>query len=151
MHLRYVKTRSDAIEPRYATVGAACFDLFSPLGWNPAALRQGGEKVVIPTGLAVDIPTGHGLFIFSRSGHGFNFDTRLSNCVGIIDSDYRGEVKVSLVRDSLLGEDGEPLRIIPGRTAIAQACVLPLARVAFTEVDELDETERGAGGFGSTS
>lgn len=83
--------------------------------------------------------------IYSRSGHGFNNSVRLSNCVGIIDSDYRGEIKVSLTHDSICGKldvkDGD---------RIAQAEITLMYRTSFTVVEDISETTRGAGGFGST-
>lgn len=132
--------------PTYATDGSGCFDLY---GTNlyPITVRE-GWPVIIGTGIEVEIPHGHGMFILSRSGHGFNFDTRLANCVGFIDSDYRGEIKVKLTADEQRDE-APPLTIAPG-DRIAQACILPVPRVRFNEVMALSETLRGAGGFGST-
>lgn len=85
---------------------------------------------------------------FSRSGHGFKHNVRLANCVGVIDSDYRGSVKVKLIADAT-PDDSPGLVIKPG-DRVAQALVLPVPRVVFEEVAALSETERGAGGFGST-
>lgn len=127
--------------PRYATDGSGCFDLFGIEGVQVAH----GETVEIDTGLIFEIPEGHVMLIFSRSGHGFKSDTRLSNCVGVIDSDYRGSVKVKLRMD----EQHDPLILLHGR-AIAQGIILPFPRVAFLEVDKLSDTARGAGCFGST-
>jgi dUTP pyrophosphatase len=84
------------------------------------------------------------MLIFSRSGHGFKDALRLSNCVGVIDSDYRGEVMVSL------RADGEACPKIRTGDRIAQAMILPVPAVEFEEVEDLTETARGAGGFGST-
>lgn len=99
------------------------------------------------TGLCFEIPKGYGLFIFSRSGHGFKENTRLSNCVGVIDSDYRGEVKVKFCRDD--DKQSPHDYPFPGER-IAQAVLLRLPKVEFEEVKEIDETERGENGFGST-
>ena len=88
------------------------------------------------------------MLVFSRSGHGFNHAVRLANSVGVIDSDYRGEVKVKLACDDC-PDDEPPLKINPG-DRIAQAMVLPIPRVEFEEVTELSATARGQGGFGST-
>lgn len=139
------KLRSGAIEPKYATLGAACFDLFVPADAGEHWL-QPGETAVIATALSFEIPVGHVMLVFSRSGHGFNYDTRLANCVGVIDSDYRGEVMVKLTRD---GECGEEL-CIRGGDRIAQAMVIPIPNIAFITVDELSDTARGTGGLGST-
>lgn len=129
----------NAIVPQYSTAGAMCFDLFA---MEDATVV---ETYVFATGLKFEIPEGHGMFIFSRSGHGFKHDTRLSNCVGVIDSDYRGEVRVKLRNDS---SDGV-LRIKRG-DAIAQACIMPVERISFVSTDNLSQTWRGENGFGST-
>lgn len=144
MKLKVKKLHPAAILPKYATDGAACFDLHAvePDEWAiyptvPATIR---------TGLAFEIPAGFVMLIFSRSGHGFKHDTRLANCVGVIDSDYRGEVMVRLSRDS---SQAQPLSVKEG-DRIAQAMVVPYPRVEFIEADSLTDTERGDGGFGST-
>ena len=132
--------------PTYATDGSGWFDLYS-INTLPRLVQE-GHPVVFDTGLAFEIPPGYGMFILSRSGHGFNFDTRLANCVGCIDSDYRGEIKVQLTCD-VERDEGMPMSVMPG-ARIAQACILPIPRVSFEFVDELGETARGKGGFGST-
>ena len=132
--------------PTYATDGSGCFDLY---GTNlHSVIVNEGWPVVIGTGLEVEIPKGYGMFILSRSGHGFKFDTRLANCVGFIDSDYRGEIMVKLTAD-VERDEAAPLVISPG-DRIAQACILPVPRIGFNVVQSLSETARGAGGFGST-
>lgn len=146
MNLNIKKLSPLAKMPTYATDGSGWFDLYSTN--QVALLVQEGWPVEVGTGLAFEIPPGHGMFILSRSGHGFKFDTRLSNCVGCIDSDYRGEVKVKLICD-VEREDAMPMSIMPG-DRVAQACILPIPRVSFSFVDELGETARGTGGFGST-
>lgn len=83
-----------------------------------------------------------------RSGHGFKFATRLANCVGVIDSDYRGEVAVRLTADQM-PEHEAPLMVSPG-DRVAQAIIVPFPRVAFEWAETLSETDRGASGFGST-
>ena len=85
------------------------------------------------------------MLVYSRSGHGFKHDTRLANCVGVIDSDYRGELMVKLTYDG--AEDGPFIE--PG-DRIAQAMIVPVSQVSFDVVDELSDTVRGSGGFGST-
>jgi dUTP pyrophosphatase len=137
------KLHPDAKVPRYASAGAACFDLHAIVSGEPKTV---GDSASFRTGLSFEIPPGHVMMIFSRSGHGFNADTRLSNCVGIIDPDYRGEVAVKLRRDSF---GGSALAVSNG-DRIAQAIVLPYPHVEFEVVEELSATERGAGGFGST-
>jgi dUTP pyrophosphatase len=131
--------------PAYATEGAACFDLEAYVPDDVLLVEQ-GRPVVVDTGLAFAVPKGYVMKIYSRSGHGFNLDTRLANCVGIIDSDYRGEVKVKLTCDSPYGRT----LLVKHGDRIAQAMVEPVPFVQFQEADELDDTARGAAGFGST-
>lgn len=132
--------------PEYATEGAGAFDLTfleTTDGYLTAAVRR-GFPVTCRTGIAVQIPAGFSLLILSRSGHGFNHDVRLANCVGLIDSDYRGEILVKLTTD------GAPFNVRSG-ARIAQAVLIHTPQVgAFELVENLDSTERGAGGFGST-
>ena len=137
--------------PVYATDGSGCFDLFATTvdGYSSiGALVHDGYPIECNTGLAFEIPPGHVMLVYSRSGHGFNHAVRLANCVGVIDSDYRGEVKVMLTCDNDQ-DDAPPLKVNPG-DRIAQALVLPFPRVVFEEVTELSATARSQGGFGST-
>ena len=137
------KLHQDAIVPTYATDGSACFDLYA----IESDFIVGGNKSIIGTGLSFEVPECHAMLIFSRSGHGFNHGARLSNCVGVIDSDYRGEVKIKLTLD----EEKEDDVSIDTESAIAQGMIVELPSIELTEVtEELSETERGAGGFGST-
>ena len=103
-----------------------------------------GNSANIPIGLAVEIPAGHVMMIFSRSGHGFKNSVRLSNATGVIDSDYRGPLAVSL------HNDGRARFHVRHGERIAQALVLPIPTVSIEEVETLTDTARGAGGFGST-
>lgn len=139
--------------PEYATDGSACFDIRCYLedeggsrSWE-RVLVENGDTVVFDTGLQFEIPQGFVMLIYSRSGHGFNNSVRLSNCVGIIDSDYRGELKIKLIGDFNNGD--EPLLVKHG-DRIAQAMVIPVHKVMFEDVEELSETVRGNKGFGST-
>lgn len=125
--------------PEYATDGSGCFDLFA---LNGSELFGGSG--VVDTGLAMEVPEGWVLKIYSRSGHGFNNDVRLANCVGIIDADYRGPVKVKLRSDG-----SSFFRVNPG-DRVAQGILVEVERVSFVEVNQLSDTARGAGGFGST-
>lgn len=146
MQVKIKKKSQLAKMPTYATDGSGCFDLYSIN--TLVLLVHEGWPVVFDTGLEFEIPPGYGMFILSRSGHGFNFDTRLANCVGFIDSDYRGEVKVKLTADQD-HEEAMPLSVMPG-DRIAQACILPIPKIEFILAEELSETQRGHGGFGST-
>lgn len=129
------KLHKDAIVPTYATDGSAAFDLY-------AASREGE---IYGTGLAFEVPEGHVMLVFSRSGDGFNRNISLVNSVGVIDPDYRGEVKV---RFRYGADTAFPTHKVGQR--IAQAIVMPAPRVSFNVVDCLPDTNRGAGGFGST-
>lgn len=142
MQLKIKRLHSDAVLPKYATPGSACFDLTASGDGQPHP--RDFNAWVFPTGLSVEVPEGHVMLIFSRSGQGFNEGVRLSNCVGVIDSDYRGEIRVSLRAD---GE--QPTRNYKG-SRIAQAMIVPIPAVEIVEVEDLSITERGAGGFGST-
>ncbi len=139
MKIKIKKLHPDALMPQYGSDGAACFDLHCVNGAFVCT------QEVFDTGLAFEIPEGHVMLVFSRSGHGFKNDTRLANCVGVIDHDYRGEVKVKLRVDS----DLSCLSIKAG-DRIAQAMVVPYPKVEFDWADELTDTDRGTGGFGST-
>lgn len=143
MNLKFKKLQPDAFTPQYASEGAACFDLNATLD-GPVNLTEASQAVVIPTHLSFEIPEDHVMLVFSRSGHGFKNGVRLANCVGVIDSDYRGEVMVKLAKDttgSLVINHGD---------RIAQALVLPVQRVHLVEASELSETARGEKGLGST-
>ncbi len=133
--------------PTYATSGSACFDLYA-VSDIPRELYQ-GTSVTVPTGLIFDIPEGYVLMVYSRSGHGFKHDVRLANCVGIIDSDYRAELMIKLTRDESPGSWLNQFSIQQG-DRVAQAMLMPVDRATLVEVDEVEATVRGMGGFGST-
>lgn len=139
MKVKIKKLHPDALMPQYGSDGAGCFDLHCVNGGFVT------NYLVFETGLAFEIPEGHVMLVFSRSGHAFKSDTRLSNCVGVIDHDYRGEVRVKLRCDSNINA----LAVKPG-DRIAQAMIIPYPKVEFDWTDELSDTERGDGGFGST-
>lgn len=129
--------------PAYQTPGSAAMDLAALLE-EPATLPPGG-RVVIPTGLAIALPDREWVaLILPRSGLGVKHGVTLSNSVGVIDSDYRGELRVGLVNQS-----EEPYTIQPG-DRIAQLMVIPVAKANPVELEELPPTQRGTGGFGST-
>lgn len=148
MELRIKKLHPDAILPKYQTAGAACFDLHACLP-DYGVCFTAGTSDTIRTGLAFEIPQGHVMLVFSRSGHGFKDNVRLANCVGVIDSDYRGEVKVKLTKDEQGHSDVSIFDVNHG-DRIAQAMIIPVQQVQLVEVDELGSTDRGTGGFGST-
>ena len=129
--------------PFYASAGAAAMDLHACV--DQAVTIPAGGRAVIPTGIAIALPSaGYVALVFARSGLGIKHGIAPANCVGVIDSDYRGELKVGLVNHGDV-----PYTIQPG-DRIAQLMVLPILRPTLTVVEELDETERGSGGFGST-
>lgn len=131
-----------AILPRYATSGAAGMDLSACLE-EPVELPPGARSL-IPTGIAAAIPTGHVGLLFARSGLAARHGLSLVNGVGVIDSDYRGEILVAMVN---LGS--EPCLVSHGER-VAQLAVLPVVQPQILEVDVLDDTLRDTGGFGST-
>jgi dUTP pyrophosphatase len=145
MQVKIKKTHPDAKAPEYAKPGDACFDLRAV---DEGRMHPRDEHAAIfRTGLAFEIPEGHAMLIFSRSGQGFNDAIRLSNCTGIIDSGYRGEVGVALRFD---GDQEKRCPKVGAGDRIAQAMIIPIPQIGFEVVDELSESERGAGGFGST-
>lgn len=144
--LKIKRLHPEAIIPKYATEGAACFDLHvcAP-GLKSTHMGRHTDAATFDTGLAFEVPEGWVLKIYSRSGHGFKNGARLSNCVGVIDSDYRGQVAVRIQMDHY----ENPFYIGHG-DRIAQAMLERVERVRFIEVEELSDTARGAAGFGST-
>lgn len=138
-----VKCLREGAQLTYATPGAAAMDLCAcinePLELGPRALCS------IPTGIAIALPSAdYVALVFARSGLGVKYGVSLSNGVGVIDSDYRGEIGVGLTNLS-----DTPYTIHPG-DRVAQLAVMPVARAELEYVEDLDETARGAGGFGST-
>lgn len=151
MRLQVKKTHIDAIIPQYQTDGAACFDLHAIGPVEPSSdgiAVTYGHPITVRAGLSFEIPADHVMLVFSRSGHGFKNNVRLCNSVGVIDSDYRGEVMVKLTADDQYAAHA-PLRIKPG-DRIAQAMIIEARKVSIVEVRELTPTARGEGGFGST-
>ena len=129
--------------PKFATAGAACMDLCACID-APVTL-EAGARALIPTGIAIALPSAdYVALVFARSGLGIKQGVCLSNGVGVIDSDYRGEIGVGLVN---LGQSAYTVQ--PG-DRIAQLMVTPVVQPTVVQVSELDDTGRGAGGFGST-
>ena len=128
--------------PFYATSGAAAMDLHACL--EAPLTVDAGARVIVPTGLAVAIPAGHVGLLAVRSSMGIKRGVTLANGVGVIDSDYRGEVGVGLMNTG-----SGPYTVLPG-DRIAQLMVVPVVQPALELVEELPETDRGTGGFGST-
>ncbi len=140
--VRFQKLRPGALAPRYMSAGAAGLDLASAA--EAALTVAAGARVAVPTGLAFEIPQGFEGQVRPRSGLARKVGLTVLNAPGTIDSDYRGEVQVLLVN---LGD--APHVIQPG-DRIAQLVIAPVTVAELEEVDSLDETARGAGGFGHT-
>jgi len=137
------KIGTDIPAPFYASTGAAAMDLHACID-APVVIPAGG-RAVIPTGLAIALPSAdYVALVFARSGLGIKHGVAPANCVGVIDSDYRGEVMVGLQNS------GDADYTIQPADRIAQLLITPVIQATVTMVDELDDTARGAGGFGST-
>ncbi len=131
-----------AVVPKYETLGASGLDL-SAVTEEKIFLKP-GEKKIISTGIAVSIPKNFELQIRPRSGLAAKNSISVLNTPGTIDSDYRGEIKVILINH------GEKIFEINNGLRIAQMILCPVVRAELQEVDKLDSTDRGKGGFGST-
>ena len=130
--------------PAYETIGSAGMDARAAVSQEEPILLQAGERAMIPTGLSVAIPQGYEIQVRPRSGLAAKHGLTCLNTPGTIDSDYRGEIKVILIN---LGQDAFTIQ---RGERIAQLVLAPVTQLAWIEVDALDETDRGAGGFGST-
>lgn len=133
--------------PTYATDGSGAMDFYACLPHTNGLRVPVGTSVMVSLGVSIQVPKDHGLLLLSRSGHGAKNAVRLGNCVGLIDSDYRGPVMAAITCDDR--ESEQPFVINHG-DRIAQGCIVYMPQVTFEIVDELDPTDRGAGGFGST-
>lgn len=139
----YMRLREDALKPTRGSEEAAGYDLYVPQHENGIGIPA-HETKLIDTGIAIELPEGTFGAIFARSGLATKQGLRPANCVGVVDSDYRGEIKVALHNDS------NEHRVVSGGERIAQLVVIPYLNVELYEADELSDTERGEGGFGST-
>lgn len=137
-----IKLTRNARIPEYATNGSAAVDLCAMVD-SPLTLAP-GERALIPTGIALSIPSGYVGIVAARSGLACKKGICLSNGIGVIDSDYRGEISVGLFNSSK-----EPFTVERGER-IAQLMFMPVETAVFLPASDLDETERGEGGFGST-
>lgn len=136
------KLRPDAIIPTYGSEFAAGADLYACI--DETVTIESGETVLIKTGLAMEIPTGYAGLIYARSGLATKRGLAPANKVGVIDSDYRGEIMVALHNHSSISQT------IEKGERIAQMIITPYILGVYNVVDELDTTSRGEGGFGST-
>lgn len=133
-----IKLSKDAQMPTYGTSGAAGADLYAA---TSVTIPSGG-RCLIPTGVSVEIPEGHFCHVMGRSGN--TIKKGLHVALGLVDEDYRGEIGVMAFNQS-----GEAISFAKG-DRVAQMVILPYPKVEFVEVDELSDTERGTGGYGST-
>lgn len=140
--VKFVKLNSDAIVPTYGTPFAAGADLYALPG--DSIKINPNETVLVHTGIAMQIPDGNAGFIFARSGIATKRGLAPANKVGVIDSDYRGEIMVALHNHS------DKMQEIAGGERVAQMVIMPYIKANFTECESLEETDRAAGGFGST-
>lgn len=137
------RLRESAKLPFRATEGSAGMDLYACID-SPVTLGA-GEKAVIPTGIAIELPSAElAAFVFARSGLAIKHGMGLLNGVGVIDSDYRGEICVGVINQL-----AEPYTIAPDER-IAQLVIMPVSLINPVEAQSLDDTARGEGGFGST-
>lgn len=141
--LKIKKVRENAKIPTRATVGSAGLDLYACI--DESITLKKGDTAVIPTGIAIGLDDPHyAAFIHSRSGLAIKHGIGLLNSVGVIDSDYRGEICVGVIKQT------DPEYTIEPFERIAQMVIKPVELPEIIEVSDLDETNRGAGGFGST-
>ena len=139
MEVKIQKLRSGAVTPRRGSADAAGYDLYACPADGQSVTIAPHTTAMIGTGLALAIPAGYFGGVFARSGLASRQGLRPANCVGVIDADYRGECTVALHNDT-----DAPRTVAPGDR------ILPFLAAEFSEADALDETDRGAGGFGST-
>lgn len=142
MNVKLQKLHADAVIPTFGSDGAAGADLYALLD-APATIEP-AQTLLVKTGIAMAIPDGYVGLIFARSGLASKRGLAPANKVGVIDSDYRGELMVALHNHSDIPQTIEP------KERIAQLAIVPYLRPTFEVADSLDETVRGVGGFGST-
>ena len=140
--VRVKKLSDNAVLPTYGSAEAAGADLYACL--DAPVTIQPGDTAFIPTGIALEVPRGCAGLIYARSSLGAKRGLAPANKVGVIDSDYRGEIRVVLLNHSKTQQT-----VLPGER-IAQFVVTPVLTPQYIEAESLSETDRGAGGFGST-
>ena len=140
--MNFIKLNENAVTPTYGSEFSAGADLYACE--NGEVTIESGETKLIHTGIALEIPEGYAGLIYARSGIASKRGLAPANKVGVIDSDYRGEIMVALHNHSAVAQT------IADKERIAQLVVTPFLKVEFNETDQLSDTVRGAGGFGST-
>lgn len=144
MQVKFIKFCPEAQTPEYASAGAAAADLRAVCPAEGVRIEP-GARVLLRTGIGIELPgPEYVALVFARSSMGAKHGVALSNGVGVIDSDYRGEIRVGLVNLS-----DTAYTVLPGER-VAQLAVTPVCRAEFVPAETLEETERGEGGFGST-
>ena len=143
MNINIKKLHEDSIIPTRGTNESAGYDLYAYLDSDKIEIKPGETKMV-NIGISLEIPSGYFAGIFARSGIASKRNLRPANCTGVIDSDYRGEIKVPIYNDSSM------VQVIENKERVAQMIILPYLSVTFNEVDNLSESNRSDSGFGST-
>lgn len=138
------KIRDSAVIPTKGSKQAAGYDLYADIPDDILCIPP-GKNALIGTGIAIELPSGYFGAVFARSGLALRQQLRPSNCVGVIDPDYRGEIKVALHNDSMEYE-----AVICSGDRIAQLVIIPFQNVSWNIISKLNSTDRGEGGFGST-
>lgn len=142
LKMNFKKLNENAVTPTYGTEFSAGADLYACEGGEVTI--EPGESKLIQTGLSLEIPVGYAGLIYARSGIATKRGLAPANKVGVIDSDYRGEIMVCLFNHS------KTAQTIADKERIAQLVITPFLQVEYCEKDELSDTVRGEGGFGST-
>ena len=143
INIKIKKIKNDARIPTKSTIHAAGYDLYACLDSESVKIMP-QTNIKIGTGLSFELPHGYMSLIFARSGIATKESLRPANCIGVIDSDYRGEYIVPLFNDS------NEIKTVKNNERIAQLVILPYPEISFNEVDELSTTSRGENGFGSS-
>ena len=142
MKIRVKKLHPNAVVPTYGSQEAAGADLYACL--EEAVTIAPGEIFWVPTGIALEVPNGCAGLVYARSSMGAKRGLAPANKVGVVDSDYRGEIKVVLLNHSTQSQVLQP------GERVAQFVITPVLQPDYEEVEELTDTDRGSGGFGST-
>lgn len=145
--VRYKKVDNNSVTPSRGSTSSAGLDLYAHLPTNMAGTYiciPPGETVLVSSGIAMEIPEGYFGAVYARSGLASKLGLRPANCVGVVDSDYRGTIMVALHNDSSVK------RVVADGDRIAQMVIMPYLSVDLEEVEVLGDTGRGDGGFGST-
>lgn len=144
MNIKFNKLHESAVLPKYASKGAAGADIYACIPEEQVMYIQPKQHILVPTKLKIELPEGYEAQIRPRSGLSLHYGITILNSPGTIDADYRGEIGV------ILYNSGIDVFIVAHLDRIAQMVIAPVQQYSFIEVSEIDSTERGDGGFGST-